>query len=172
MGYSGEPIPLLPVNTGGGGREIGSLRARFHAPTIIKQKNPTSAARFAYEHPDLDDHVDGRPESDPHLSADLMLAERIARHIERHYPGHLFEVLVEHATGTVQIRHPLMGSLNCFVCHTSQLDGDTRLHQITIACGEVLERYKIGRAGFAHDDVSAAMLSKPLIFRKDAPVAE
>lgn len=138
-------------------------------PVIIKPRNADSAANFKYEHPDLDDD----PQADPHLMQDLSLSKRIAAWKEKEYPGHPFEFEVDSGQGVVLISLPaLMGPINRYVVHVIELYGDPSFRKLRVACGELLERYGIGRAGYSRDDFAAAVSAKPVIFRRHEAVPD
>jgi len=157
-----EPGTLLP-----------SLRSRAVAtraapgPIVIRPRETTSAAKFRYEHPDLDDD----PQTDEFLNEDLDLSKRIAEFVDRHYPGHPWQIEVMSQYGVVTVRNPLMGSLNCYVCHTSALRHDPELRQLKEALGQIIERYGL-RNRFDRDEFVAALANTPYFLRKDAKVPE
>ena len=143
--------------------------ARGRAPTIIREKHSTVAAQFAYEHPDLDDD----PQEDKHLPYDLMLAKAIAQLKEREYPGHPFEVHVETEQGVVLVSIPaLMGPINRYIIHVRDLYSDPKLDLVKRAFGEILERYKISRAGYSRDDFASAVSADPIVFRRHKAVPD
>lgn len=82
-------------------------------------------------------------------TADDELLLKIARHVETHYPGHGWNIGVSHADGLVRLSIPLfMGSINFYVIKIRELQTDPSLHKVTKACGEILERLNLPRAGF------------------------
>lgn len=157
----GYDVPIL-------GRQAAPAPRKM--PVIMRQRESTSAASFKYESNDNDDND---PRADPHLNSDLSLAGSIGELIERKYPGHPFEVEVNSAQGVVLISLPaLMGPVNRYVLHVKDLYGDPRLHRVKTACGELLERYGIARAGYSRDDFAAAVSAKPVLFRRHQEVPD
>lgn len=143
---------------------------RALGPTLIKQRQSTSAASFKYDSNDSDTND---PRADAHLNADLSLARALAELKEREYPGHPFEFEVNSAQGVVLISIPaLMGPINRYVIHVRDLYGDPRLERVKRACGELLERYGIARAGYSRDDFAAAVTAKPVLFRRHQDVPD
>jgi hypothetical protein len=146
-----------------------SVRAR-RGPIVIKQRAATSAASFKY---DSNDRDDGSPEGDSFLNSDLSLASALAEMKEREYPGHPFEFEVNTAQGVVLISIPaLMGPINRYVIHVRDLYGDPKLTRVKRACGELLERYGIARAGYSRDDFAAAVTARPVLFQRHQDVPD
>lgn len=157
------PVPII-----GGGREI-AHRGPSIGPVVIQARAPTSAAKFTYEHPDLDDD----PQEDPFLGADLALAKQIAELTERHFPGHPFEVEVAHQYGVALISLPvLMGPQSRYIVHISTLKNDPGLKSIVKGCSEILERYQLGRSGISRDDFAAAIERSPPVLNRNLDVPE
>lgn len=156
---SGTLLPSLR------GREVAHRRGA--GPLVIRPKETTSAAHFRYEHPDLDDD----PQEDRFLSEDLALSKRIAEFVDRHYPGHPWQIEVMSEYGVVTVRNPLMGYVNAFVCHTADLRHDPELRQLRSALGEIIERYGL-RNRYDRDEFVAALATVPYFLRKDAKVPE
>lgn len=153
-----------------GGQRAPEPRRRSAGPIIIRQREATSSASFKYESQDTDDNS---PEGDAHLNSDLSLAKALAEMKEREYPGHPFEFEVNTAQGVVLVSIPaLMGPVNRFVIHVTDLYGDPRLDRVKKACGELLERYGISRAGYSRDDFAAAVSAKPVLFRRHENVPD
>lgn len=143
---------------------------RQKTPTVIRPRDPTSAASFKYESSDEDDDS---PQNDPFLNSDLSMAKALAELKEREYPGHPFEFEVNSAQGVVLISIPaLMGPVNRYVIHIKDLYGDPSLNRVKEACGELLERYGIARAGYSRDDFAAAVSAKPVLFRRHQEVPD
>jgi len=143
---------------------------RAPGPIIVRQRESTSAASFKYESNDRDDNA---PEGDAFLNSDLSLARALAEMKEREYPGHPFEFEVNTAQGVVLISIPsLMGPINRYVIHVRDLYGDPRLSRVKRACGELLERYGIARAGYSRDDFAAAVSARPVLFQRHQEVPD
>jgi len=154
----GAKAPVKPV-----------YRNRPTGPIIVKQKQSTSAASFKYENPDLDDE----PTDDKHLMQDLSMSKRIAEWKEREFPGHPFEFEVDSGQGVVLVSLPaLMGPINRYTVHITDLYGDPGFRRLREACGHILERYKISRTGYSRDDFAAAVSAAPVIFRRHEDVPE
>lgn len=92
---------------------------------------------------------------------ELALVRKAGETIERHYPGHPFEIRVDARQGVLMLKlNPLMG-LHWHVIHLSTLKGDPSLRAVLRAAGEILERYNMPRAGFSLDHFLAARSQVP-----------
>lgn len=152
---------LLPsLYTAEGRARLAAIRGTSE-PVVIRQANPTSAARFEYEHPDLDDD----PREDHFVMRDLTLAGRIAEEVEKHYPGHPWKIEVSTEYGIVQIRLQGLMNRHSYNCHVSALETDPHMKQLINGCGELLERYGLSRAKYSRDDFHAALNARPLWMR-------
>lgn len=150
------------------GRQV-SVRTGPKLPVIVRPRDSTSAASFRYEHPDLDDD----PQEDPHVTQDLILSKRIAEWKEREFPGHPFEFEVDSGQGVVLVSLPaLMGPMNRYVVHVTDLYADPGFRRLREACGNLLERYGISRAGYSRDDFAAAVSARPVLFRRHEDVPD
>lgn len=144
-------------------------RAVPAGPIVMRPKDATSAATFAYEHPDDDDD----PFEDAHIGQDLALAKRVGEWKEREFPGHPFRFEVNSGQGIVTVSIPaLMGEINCYVIHVTDLYADPSFRRLREACGNLLERYGISRAGYSRDDFAAAVSAKPVLFRRHEKVPD
>ena len=100
----------------------------------------------------------------PELSAnDLVMARHMADTLHRHYPGHLWAVTCDGAKGIATVRNLMLSGSWGFVLHLpttySASEWDKRVIR---AGGEVLERFRISRAGY--DRTVDQMLSQPKNF--------
>ena len=77
------------------------------------------------------------------------LAGAISFHLDKTYPGHLWAVNV--ADGIVTVKNMFLSGAMGFT--VGILDLDTHLHKITMAGGEILERYRLKRAALNLDDL-------------------
>lgn len=155
-----EPGTLLPSLRG----QALARRDPFRAPVVIRQKVPTSSARFTYEHPDLDDD----PQEDPFVMRDTSLAGRIAEEIERVYPWPtclIFDVRIETQQGLIQIRLKGLMARHSYNCHVAAVETDPKCAQVLTGCGELLERYGLPRVRLDGDDIRAARAARPLWMR-------
>lgn len=92
---------------------------------------------------------------------ELAVVRKAGAIIERHYPGHPFEIRVDAKQGVLMLRlNPLMG-LYWHVIHLSTLVGDPSYRAVIRAAGEILERYQMPRAGFSLDHFLAARAQVP-----------
>lgn len=125
--------------------------------------------KLGYEHPDLND----KPRVDPFAAADLELMKRIAHTVDVHYCGQPFHIRVSHQDGIVRLQLPiLMGASNWYVVKIADLKSDPGLREVIRGCGELLERYRIPRAGFDRDHYVAALNAMPLTRRRHGYVAQ
>lgn len=92
---------------------------------------------------------------------ELAVARKAGAVLERHYPGHPFELRVDARQGVLMLRlNPLMG-LHWHVIHLSTLAGDPAFCAVIRAAGEILERYQMPRARFSLDHFLAARAEVP-----------
>lgn len=92
---------------------------------------------------------------------ELAVARKAGAIIDRHYPGHPFELRVDARQGVLMLRlNPLMG-LHWHVVHLSTLAGDPGYRAVIRAAGEILERYQMPRSGFSLDHFLAARSQIP-----------
>lgn len=124
--------------------------------------------RLAYEHPDLGDD----PREDALKAADLRMARNIGGLLETTYPGHPWFVEVSHAQGVVMISLPALMGQNRYVVKLHELKSDPGMKAIVRGCGEILERYRLPRAGFSPTEFQAALRRHPIYRNRNAPVPE
>lgn len=104
------------------------------------------------------DHQLERDEQDPAARADVFLAKHIGERLNHWYPGHAWFVEVSHVSGIAKISIPLvMGPDRAFVLHIKAIHSDPSMSLVMKAGGEILERYKMPRAGFDTADFMAAI---------------
>lgn len=122
---------------------------------------------------ELDPSAISPTEHDPHAAADAALTRHIAQIVERHYPGHPWFIEVSHRQGIIKINLPALMKQNYFVVHIRQTWTDPALTYIKRGCGEILERFRLPRAGYSHDEYLSALHARPLWrFRNDNAVPE
>jgi len=96
-------------------------------------------------------------EIDQFKQVDISLARAIGERLNHWYPGHPWYVETSHAGGIAKISIPMvMGAVNCYVLHINDLKSDPSFGSVMKAGGEILERYKMPRAGFDASDFIAA----------------
>lgn len=94
-------------------------------------------------------------------SADKALAIQISDVIQQHYPGHRFVVKVSSRQQIVQIQlAPFMGNL-WYKIGLPYLVNDPSMKRVIRAAGEILERFRMPRAGFSLDDFLRARAQVP-----------
>lgn len=115
-----------------------------------------------YQHPDQGDD----PTEDLFKIADLALVKEVARVLFDHYwhPG--WRVEASHKEGLVRFNIPaLMGDDQWGVVRIRDLETDPAFKTVVRVAGEILERYRIPRAGFNEADFNAAIARHPLGYR-------
>lgn len=102
--------------------------------------------RHAYTEPFQIRETRDDPEPDPFEQADLALAAVIWEHLQRLYPGHPWEVIVEHRTGMASI---YLQGFSAWGWHIrlADLKSDPGLRLVTKGGGELLERFRLPRSG-------------------------
>jgi hypothetical protein len=81
------------------------------------------------------------------IAADHAVAKNVAEHLEKKYPGWLWAV---HAMdGVVTVKSMKLSGNWGFVLHEDKIDNDYRT--VTMAGGEILERYRQHRSKFNED---------------------
>jgi hypothetical protein len=82
--------------------------------------------------------------ADKFIGRDHTTAKNVAEHLDKKYPGWLWAV---HAMdGVVTVKSMLLSGNWGFVLHEDKIDNDYRA--VTLAGGEILERYKQKTNGF------------------------
>lgn len=142
----------------------------MHAPKVLRFRQRERRMRASYEHPDLGDD----PQFDRFEAADKDLARKCEEFLARHYLIHHFCVDISTARGYMKVYIPeLMGTTNGWIIHVNRItchnDFEKIMHR---ACGEILERYKIPRAGFMEWELAAALARLPAAGVQNAPVPE
>lgn len=74
-------------------------------------------------------------------STEYLQAKNIAEYLHKHYPGHLWAVMVE--KGIITIKNLALSGQWGFILHQDKIDNDGR--DIVRAAGELLERYNLHR---------------------------
>jgi hypothetical protein len=100
-----------------------------------------------------------REEKDPHEAADMALTKRVATVLETHYAGYPWRVEVSHTQGVVMLSMPIFMGHWKHVLKIQNLKSDPMLIAVRNAAGEILERFKIPRAGFSADHFKDAMIA-------------
>ncbi len=77
---------------------------------------------------------------------DLALANRMNEVLQRHYPGHPWNIYVDSAQGVAVIKHQWLSDNFGYTLHLHKLD--VGLTKVRTAGGELLERYNMRRAGY------------------------
>ncbi len=127
-----------------------------------------------YVHPDLGDD----PQFDPFEGPDKALGQKMQEFLLRQYPqyalridgeikGHIIRGMVDHRNKVASVGIPLlMGQINQYVLHIDRLSVHSLfVSDMTTACGELLERYKLPRikTSLSMDDFSEAVDKAPRI---------
>jgi len=81
------------------------------------------------------------------VASDYTTAKNVAEHLEKKYPGWLWAVNT--MDGVVTVKSMLLSGNWGFVLHEDKIDNDYRA--VTLAGGEILERYRQHRGGFNTD---------------------
>ena len=74
---------------------------------------------------------------------DMDVAKKVAEHLNKHYPGHLWAVTVR--DGACVIKNLRVSSQYGYVLYTSTIDADPNLKCVMKAGGEILERAAMAR---------------------------
>jgi hypothetical protein len=85
--------------------------------------------------------------SDKFIVSDYTTAKNVAEHLEKKYPGWLWAVNT--MDGVVTVKSMLLSGNWGFVLHEDKIDNDYK--SVTLAGGEILERYKQHRSKFNQD---------------------
>lgn len=95
---------------------------------------------------------------------DDALCRHIAPLLEEFYPGHPWFVAVEHEQGVIKINLPALMKQNYYVIHiyAIQTNPFELREQIKKGCGQILERYKLPRAGYSAADYLQALHDRPI----------
>lgn len=80
---------------------------------------------------------------------DFAEAKRIAEHLGRKYPGHLWSVCVNQ--GVAMIKNLVLSGSWGFIIRLKHIDND--YIAVTKAGGELLERYRLSRGRLKEDEV-------------------
>jgi len=81
------------------------------------------------------------------ISSDYTTAKNVAEHLEKKYPGWLWAVNT--MDGVVTVKSMRLSGNWGFVLHEDKIDNDYRA--VTLAGGEILERYRQHRSKFNQD---------------------
>ena len=81
------------------------------------------------------------------VASDYTTAKNVAEHLEKKYPGWLWAVNT--MDGIVTVKSMLLSGNWGFVLHEDKIDNDYRA--VTLAGGEILERYRQHRGKFNTD---------------------
>jgi len=84
---------------------------------------------------------------DTFIPSDYTTAKNVAEHLEKKYPGWLWAVNT--MDGVVTVKSMILSGNWGFVLHEDKIDNDYR--SVTLAGGEILERYKQHRGKFNTD---------------------
>lgn len=91
------------------------------------------------------------PEIDP---AALELAETMTQALLRMYPGHLWGVNVNAKGGIADIRNFALSGDMGYTLHLAKIrTEDDFWKKLRIAGGEILERFRLSRAGLREDEI-------------------
>jgi hypothetical protein len=71
------------------------------------------------------------------------IAQEIGYHLNKTYPGHIWMINVD--GGLITVKNNFLSALMGFTLKLTDLD--IGMHKITMAGGEILERYRIRRDG-------------------------
>ena len=85
--------------------------------------------------------------SDAFIASDHSVAKNVAEHLEKKYPGWLWAVHV--MDGVVGVKSMLLSGNWGFILHEDKIDNDYKA--VTMAGGEILERYNQHRSSFKQD---------------------
>lgn len=92
-------------------------------------------------------HLDNAPE----VLADLDKSREIAEVLEKHYPGYLWAVRVDHGNNIATVNALALSGQWGFYLHLDKLDPGMKA--VVRAGGEILERHKLARARMNEDHV-------------------
>lgn len=100
----------------------------------------------------------------PELDAnDLVMAKHMADTLHKHYPGHLWAVTCDGPKGIATIRNLMLSGNMGYVLHLSTIYSASEWDKrVLMAGGEILERYRVMRAGL--DRTMNQILSAPTDF--------
>lgn len=122
-------------------------------------KHAWTGAHFA--HDPLGD-TNARAEIDPNYAADLKLCKDVWEVLQRHYPSQPWHVQASSKAGMVQIFLPTFSTWS-YNIRMADMKADPGMKLVMKGAGELLERFKLPRAGFDYTHYVAAQLAfKPL----------
>lgn len=98
------------------------------------------------------------PEAAAHRYAqDVAWAKQLSEVLQRHYPGHLWAVNVETRTGLITIRDMYLSGQWGYVLKMGAVYSASSLERDAVrAAGEILERFRMGRAQFVAEQYADA----------------
>lgn len=86
-------------------------------------------------------------EADPFHEANQALSRRMWEVIQLHYPGHPLTTGANHKQGVCMIYFPIFTTWP-YILKIANLKADPGMKRVVKAAGEILERYRMPRAGF------------------------
>ncbi len=90
----------------------------------------------------------------PDVSAnDYVVARNIAEKLHSHYPGHAWGVTCEGKKGIATVRNMLLSPNWGFIIRLQEYFGDTEMHCVIKAGGEILERFRVNRGTANHERI-------------------
>lgn len=94
-------------------------------------------------------------------ASDLMMAKEMAEALHQAYPGHLWAVTCDSATGMADIRNLMLSGNWGFRMHIrTHYSASYWKHKAIMAGGELLERYRLRRGKLDQDALAALPLDR------------
>lgn len=123
------------------------------------------------QHEGVWDHHNNRYKADPFKEVNERRCREIWRVVQLHYPGHPWHVAVNTSQGIAQVGLPTFTSWT-FNIRLSDLAGDPGMKVVVTGAGELLERYRLPRAGFdvSHYVAAQAKFRPHLTMNRRPPV--
>jgi hypothetical protein len=127
---------------------------------IIRRQRPDFTPSYMPSDPDRA----ARDQISPFKSADDALTHAIGVMVYSLFPGHPWMIYADHEQGVVVISIPaLMGPTKKMVIPIKRLCNEAEARRnVSNICGEILERYRIPRAGFDQDEFLRALGDIPI----------
>lgn len=139
---------------------------QIRVPKIIRPEHAFGYTIPRYRQEEEGDHG---TDPDPLHEVNYAFAIRMWNAIQAVYPGHPILTHADFAQGIAALKVPLF-TPQPYILHLAKLKADPGLTRVVKAAGEILERYRIPRAGFKVEHwVNAMTRFKPTHRMTDKP---
>lgn len=125
----------------------------INRPGIVRPESHFGYGKAAYR---ADGQGDDGNEPDPYHAQNASLAKRMWEVLQLHYPGQPITTGANHAQGIAMLYFPIFTRWP-YIVKLNTLKADPGMKTIVRAAGEILERYRVPRAGFTVSDLVTAL---------------